>query len=68
MGWYFFSSGDLESGGGSYYAPTVIKVQFYISKKFELVQKLVFSQNQFPLLYRPNGDKQTTSATMNEIG
>ena len=25
---------------------------------------IIFSQNQFPLLYRPIGDKQITSATM----
>ena len=40
----------------------------YIFKKLKIRGTfslfIIFSQNQFPLLYRPIGDKQITSATM----
>ncbi len=43
----------------------------YIFKKLKIRGTfslfIIFSQNQFPLLYRPIGDKQITSATMIRI-
>ena len=44
----------------------------YIFKKLKIRGTfslfIIFSQNQFPLLYRPIGDKQITSATMLKLG
>ena len=43
----------------------------YIFKKLKIRGTfslfIIFSQNQFPLLYRPIGDKQITSATMSNV-
>ena len=68
MLFFAFLEADIGFWQSNIISAAINAAIIYIFKKLKIRGTfslfIIFSQNQFPLLYRPIGDKQITSATM----